>query len=118
MTTDKDIAYQVSTTLAELADEHDIGGIVEEIKRTYGLVDIDDIETDEYWAIVKRHNILALLNKYSGDNIFEDVIYGLTGYDDTRTAELDGCGASYVFVAGGVTFECNGYGEWVVTTET
>ena len=40
------------------ADGIDVEAIVEEIGATYGydVASIDDIDTDEYWAIVKRQD--------------------------------------------------------------
>lgn len=54
--TDQDIAYQVSTSLDGFIDDYNIDDIVRDIIDTYGRVNIDDIDSDEYWAIVERHD--------------------------------------------------------------
>lgn len=56
----QDIAYAVGTTLNGHIDDYDIDAIVEDIVDTYGYVNsIDDIDTDEYWALVERHDTSA-----------------------------------------------------------
>lgn len=55
--TDRSIAHQVSHTIAfEDAATINVDGVVRDIIDTYGLVDVDDIENDEYWAIIARHD--------------------------------------------------------------
>lgn len=48
--------------------------------------------------------VLARLNSYAGDNIWEDVILRIDGYDEAATAELDPHSYSDRFVAGGVEY--------------
>lgn len=55
MITDRDITVKVSASLASYEGDFNIPAIVDEIQTTYGLVDIDTIEHDAYWAIVARH---------------------------------------------------------------
>jgi len=55
--TDRDMAEQVSRSLGADADDFDTDAIVEEIRKAYGLIDIDDIDSDTYWALVERHAI-------------------------------------------------------------
>lgn len=50
-----DIREVVEHSLTDFADEHDVDGIVREIIDTYGLVDLETIPHDAYWAIVQRH---------------------------------------------------------------
>jgi hypothetical protein len=40
----------------ELAEGIDVDAIAEEIRDTYGLIDINAIGSDEYWAIVRQHD--------------------------------------------------------------
>lgn len=58
MITDRDITDQVALTIqgTDNVETIDVVGIVREIIATYGLGDIGDIEDDEYWAIVARHD--------------------------------------------------------------
>lgn len=53
--TSDDITRQVNETLTEV-DGIDMAGIVREIIDTYGRVDLDAIDTDAYWEIVRRHD--------------------------------------------------------------
>lgn len=59
-TTDVDIAAQVRTAVAangaDQAEGIDIQAVTGEIMETYGLVDIDTIDDDEFWAIVAKHD--------------------------------------------------------------
>lgn len=57
MITDQDIAQQVSQALAPELSDFDLDAIVSEIQATYGLVDIDTIPHDDFWALVERHDI-------------------------------------------------------------
>ncbi|MFB4280873.1 hypothetical protein ACBJ59_36675 [Nonomuraea sp. MTCD27] len=58
----QDIAYAVSLTLDGHADDFDINAVVEEIGDTYGwdIKSIDDIPSDEYWAIVEKHDTTTI----------------------------------------------------------
>lgn len=49
---------EVTTTLGDSADDFDVDAIVEEIGDTYGrdkVRGVDDVPSDEYWAIVRKH---------------------------------------------------------------
>ena len=50
-----DIQRQVSDSLTDFADEHDIDAIVDEILDRYGCVGIEEVPDEEYWEIVQRH---------------------------------------------------------------
>lgn len=57
--TSTDIRYQVRTAVEAAGDEAhgiDIEGIVDEIVLVHGLVDVDSIDHDTFWAIVARHD--------------------------------------------------------------
>ena len=51
-------------------------------------------------------NVVDMLNSYSGsgDNIWQDVILDLPGYDEAATEAIDPSGASDRFVADGVIY--------------
>ena len=49
---DRDIRDQVQQAVDASAGTYDVQAITEEIVRTYGLVSINDIDHDEFWAIV------------------------------------------------------------------
>lgn len=55
----QDIAYQVSLTLGDHADDFNIDGIVEDLIAAHDgtLNSIDDIEYATYWTIVEHHDI-------------------------------------------------------------
>lgn len=60
-TTDRDIRHQVIETLAGDDAAFDVAAIVDELKETYAMtgdrpaVTVASIPSDEYWAIVERH---------------------------------------------------------------
>jgi hypothetical protein len=58
--TDRDIREQVFTAVnangEDLAEGIDVEAITQEIMATYGRVDIDTIDTDEFWALVRKHD--------------------------------------------------------------
>ncbi len=58
MITYTDIHAKVDTAVGSGfgGDTIDIPGIVDEVVATYGLVDIDTIDHDAFWAIVARHD--------------------------------------------------------------
>ncbi len=58
MITDRDIRNQVylSTDGTDDVETIDVDGIVRDIIATYGLVTIEAIDQDAYWAIVARHD--------------------------------------------------------------
>lgn len=51
--------------------------------------------------------ITAELNDYDGDNIWEDIIYGLSAFDGAATGQLDDRGRSDRFVAAGIEYRYN-----------
>lgn len=55
----QDLADQVATSLGDHGDDFDVEGIVEEIVREYGRVNIDSVDSDTYWAIVTKHDTTA-----------------------------------------------------------
>lgn len=58
--TDRDIRRQVASAVgangSDLAAGIDIDGITAEIQAAYGLIDIETIDHDTFWAIVERHD--------------------------------------------------------------
>lgn len=61
MPSTRDIADQVRTTLGDHPEDFDVDAIVEEIGDTYGrdIASIDVIPSDEYWAIVEKHDTVS-----------------------------------------------------------
>lgn len=60
-------------------------------------------------------SILDQLNGYQGENVWEDLIKGLPGYDEAATAESDPGGASDRFVASGVIYRYDAQSRrWIV----
>lgn len=55
------LADQIRTTLGDRAADFDVDAIVEEIGDTYGrnTVSVDAIPSEEYWAIVEKHDQTA-----------------------------------------------------------
>lgn len=53
--TSRDITTQVLHSLNDDASDFDLAGIVDAIITTYGLVDTNTIDHDEYWALIARH---------------------------------------------------------------
>jgi len=51
----RDMRQAVDVALGTYADDFDIDGIVTELHRAHGLVDIDGLDTDEFWAVVEQH---------------------------------------------------------------
>lgn len=60
MITDRDLRQQIDRTIAaagpDIADQINVDTLTEEIHRTYGLVDIDTIDPETFWAIAARHD--------------------------------------------------------------
>lgn len=50
------IAASITANGDEFANGIDVDAVAEEIHDSYGSVAIDDIDTDEYWAIVAKHD--------------------------------------------------------------
>lgn len=62
--------------------------------------------------------ILDQLNSYGGNNIWEDVIRRLPGYDEAATAALDPSYASDVAVIAGTTYRYDGQSQrWIEQSE-
>ncbi|GAA1011541.1 hypothetical protein ACFQWA_27905 [Streptomyces thermogriseus] len=61
MTRFQDLAYQVSLTLGDHADDYDIDGIVKDLLNVHDgeLTSIDDVDSELYWDIVKKHDATA-----------------------------------------------------------
>lgn len=55
MITIPDMLRQVVEAASGCDGEYDVDAITEEIHERYGLVDIDDIDADEFWEIVGKH---------------------------------------------------------------
>lgn len=55
----QDIAHQVSTTLGDHIDDFDIDAIVDDLIAAHDgeLANIDDFESQSYWAIVETHDL-------------------------------------------------------------
>jgi len=53
--TDHDIATQVAASLGVHVGDFDVDGIVRDVITQYGLVGIDAISDDEYWALVEMN---------------------------------------------------------------
>ena len=53
--TARELRDQVVTATNASDGEYDVDAITEEINQTYGAVDIDTIDSDEFWAIVGKH---------------------------------------------------------------
>ncbi|MGI5122799.1 hypothetical protein ACQEU5_25110 [Marinactinospora thermotolerans] len=51
-----DLTAQIASTLGSYEADYDVEGIADEIMDAYGLVHVDAIDTDAYWAIVERHD--------------------------------------------------------------
>lgn len=101
-----DIAHAVSTTLGDHIDDYDIDAIVQEIVDTHGLVSIDDIDTDEYWALIERHDTTGTKDE-DGEaaTITADHVHALADarFGDMAVLALDTDGAIEVFPASTAT---------------
>ncbi|GAX57353.1 hypothetical protein [Streptomyces olivochromogenes] len=53
--TSRDLRDQIVTATDASDGEYDVDAIVEEIVAAHGAVDIDTLDTDEFWAIVGKH---------------------------------------------------------------
>lgn len=54
--TDRDMREQVTTALGFEDGDFDVPAIVDALQLAYGTVDIDDIPSDDFWAIVQKHD--------------------------------------------------------------
>jgi hypothetical protein len=53
--TARDLRDQIVTATDASDGDYDVDAIVEEIVEKHGAVDIDTLDTDEFWAIVGKH---------------------------------------------------------------
>jgi hypothetical protein len=57
MITDRDLRNQIQEIIdAGEGDSIDVDGVYEEIHRTHGLVNLDDVDSDEFWTVVAAHD--------------------------------------------------------------
>jgi hypothetical protein len=49
-----DLTAQVVLTLGDFVADFDLGGIVDAIVDTYGVVHVDVVPDEDYWALVRR----------------------------------------------------------------
>lgn len=91
-------------------------------------LDVRAVEADNYFAgqrwtfeldpdaRVDAAAVVAALNAYVGDNVWEDVIYSLDGYDGAKTEAADPYGRSDVVVLtdGTVIRYVAQAGEWTI----
>jgi hypothetical protein len=56
-----DLAYQISLTLGDHADDFDIDAILDDLIANHDgpLISIDDIDSGTYWATVEKHDTTA-----------------------------------------------------------
>lgn len=47
---------QITRSLTDQAEGIDVDAVAEEIRDRYGVVDIDTIDSGEYWSIVRSHD--------------------------------------------------------------
>lgn len=55
--TSRDLHDQIVTATDASDGKYDVDAIVEEIVEKHGAVDIDTLDTNEFWAIVGKHAI-------------------------------------------------------------
>ena len=54
------LAEQITPTLGDVPQDFDLDAIVEEIGEAYGFdIDVNAIPSEEYWAIVGKHDVTA-----------------------------------------------------------
>ncbi|MYR45058.1 hypothetical protein [Streptomyces sp. SID5910] len=53
--TSRDLRDQIVTATDASDGEYDVDAITEEILEKHGAVDVDTLDTDEFWAIVGKH---------------------------------------------------------------
>lgn len=55
--TDRDMRNQLAATLAEgESDGIDAEAVLAELQATYGTVNLDTIDDEEFWAVVAKHD--------------------------------------------------------------
>jgi hypothetical protein len=54
--TSTDLTAQVQTATDASDGTYDVAAIVAEIIELHGAVDVDSIDTDEFWTIVAKHS--------------------------------------------------------------
>ena len=78
----------------------------------------DDLITALEARVIACAWIADTLSYYDGDNIWQDVILGLPGYDPAATGAVDHHYTSDGFVADGIVYRLNhSSGEWVGTDD-
>lgn len=57
MITHQDLRTEVQIMFSQMGedDNYDVVAIADEVKDTYGLVSVDDVDSAEFWAIVAKH---------------------------------------------------------------
>ncbi|MGW2213217.1 hypothetical protein [Streptomyces sp. NPDC001781] len=53
------IAHQVSTTLGDHIEDYDIDAIVADLGAAGAKNSVDDVDSDTYWNIVRKHDRTA-----------------------------------------------------------
>jgi hypothetical protein len=95
---------------------HANGDVIAEVDaadqaRDLVLGDLED--QTNFVAIAQRHTILDALNDYTGDDLWENVIYRLP-YDETATGRIAGPEDGDVVISGIHYTTRGGTGEWTV----
>lgn len=62
MITDMDMRQQVAIACGAFADEFDLDAIVDELRGEFGLVHIDEIPSEQFWAVVEHHDTSDLVD--------------------------------------------------------
>jgi hypothetical protein len=55
----QDIAHQVSLTLGDRPEDFDIDAIVNDLGEAGVKTSVDDVDSDTYWDIVRKHDTSA-----------------------------------------------------------
>lgn len=55
----RDIAHQVSLTLGDRPGDFDIDSIVDDLNQAGVETSVDDIDSDTYWGIIRKHDTSA-----------------------------------------------------------
>lgn len=57
MITHQDLRTEVQIMFDQMGEDnnYDVTAIADEVKDTYGLVSVDDVDSAEFWAIVAKH---------------------------------------------------------------
>lgn len=70
-------------------------------------------EPDMNTTTLTAQQIADMLNAYEGDNIFQDLVYGIDSYDPEATEAADPSGKMDVYVFAGTEVRWGG-SEWYV----